>query len=479
MEKNNVLHIVMFPWLAIGHLRPFLDLSKILAQKGHKISFVSTPRNIQRLQKIPSNLVHLIDLVTFTLPEVENLSPHEESSMDIPTSKAQFLKIAFDLLKSDLLTFLENTKPKPDWILYDYASYWLPSLATELRISTAYLSLFSAAFMAFLGPPSFLISGEDGRSKGEDYTVVPKWVPFESDVAYRLHEIMKNVDGESGIESGTSDSVRFGVSIAECDLVLIRTSIEFEPEWFHLVCELYKKPVVPVGLLPPCEIDNNNTEFNDDDEWGYVKEWLDKQKVSSVVYVALGSEAVLSQEEVSKLAHALERSGLPFFWVLREPPWLGYGSQLQLLPDGFIERVKSRGIVHVGWVPQVKILRHSAVGGFLTHCGWNSVIEALGCGRVLILFPVMNDQGINARFLKGKKVGFEIPRDEKDGTFTIESVADLLRMAMVSQEGESVRNNAKEMMRLFGNGIRNDKYIENFVSQLENIRASHLMVKEF
>ncbi|KAK1369011.1 UDP-glycosyltransferase 91C1 [Heracleum sosnowskyi] len=471
MEKNKVLHIVMFPWLAIGHLRPFLLLSEILAQKGHKISFVSTPRNIQRLPKIPSNLVHLIDLVTFALPQVENLSPHEESSMDIPNSKAQFLKIAFDLLKSDLLTFLENTRPKPDWILYDYASYWLPSLASELGISTAYLCLFSAAFMAFLGPPSFLISGEDGRSKGEDYTVVPKWVPFQSDVAYRLHEIMKNVDGESGNESGTSDSVRFGLSLAECDLVLIRTSIEFEPEWFHLVCELYKKPVVPVGLLPPCD---NKTEFNDDDdESGYIREWLDKQKVSSVVYVALGSEAVLSQEELSKLAHALERSELPFFWVLREPPWLGNGSQLQLLPDGFIERIKSRGIVHVGWVPQVKILSHSAVGGFLTHCGWNSVIEALGCGRVLILFPVMNDQGINARILKGKKVGFEIPRDEKDGTFTVESVADLLRMAMVSQEGESVRSNAKEMMRLFGNGIRNDKYIENLVSQLENIRASH------
>lgn len=471
MEKNKVLHIVMFPWLAIGHLRPFLHLSKILAQKGHKISFVSTPRNIQRLPKIPSNLVHLIDLVTFALPQVENLSPHEESSMDIPNSKAQFLKIAFDLLKSDLLTFLENTRPKPDWIFYDYASYWLPSLASELGISTAYLCLFSAAFMAFLGPPSFLISGEDGRSKGEDYTVVPKWVPFQSDVAYRLHEIMKNVDGESGNESGTSDSVRFGLSLAECDLVLIRTSIEFEPEWFHLVCELYKKPVVPVGLLPPCD---NKTEFNDDDdESGYIREWLDKQKVSSVVYVALGSEAVLSQEELSKLAHALERSELPFFWALREPPWLGNGSQLQLLPDGFIERIKSRGIVHVGWVPQVKMLSHSAVGGFLTHCGWNSVIEALGCGRVLILFPVMNDQGINARILKGKKVGFEIPRDEKDGTFTVESVADLLRMAMVSQEGESVRSNAKEMMGLFGNGIRNDKYIENFVSQLENIRASH------
>ncbi|WOG84936.1 hypothetical protein DCAR_0104122 [Daucus carota subsp. sativus] len=471
MEKNNVLHIVMFPWLAIGHLGPSLRLAKILARKGHKISFISTPRNIQRLPKIPSDLVHLIDLVTFPLPQVENLSPHEESSMDIPNSKAQFLKIAFDLLKSDLLTFLENSRPKPDWILYDYASFWLPSLAAELGISTAYLCLFSAAFMGFLGPPSFLMSGEDGRLKGEDYTVVPKWVPFESDVAYRLHEVMKNFDGESGNESRTSDSVRFGASIAGCDLVLIRTSIEFEPEWLHLVSELYKKPVVPVGLLPP-----SSNEFDyDDDECGYIKEWLDKQKVNCVLYVALGSEAVLSQEELSQLAYALERSELPFFWVLREPPWLGNGSQLQVLPEGFIQRVRGRGIVHVGWVPQVKILSHSAVGGFLTHCGWNSVIEALGYGRVLILFPVMNDQGINARLLNRKKVGFEIPRNEKDGTFTIDSVADLLRMAMVSQEGESVRNNAKEIKDLFAEGVENDKYIANFVSQLESIRASHLM----
>ena len=42
---------------------------------------------------------------------------------------------------------------------------------------------------------------------------------------------------------------------------------------------------------------------------------------------------------------------------------------------------------------------------------------------------------------------------------------------MVSQEGESVKYNAEEMMGLFGNGIENDKYIANFVSQLEHIRA--------
>ena len=92
--------------------------------------------------------------------------------------------------------------------------------------------------------------------------------------------------------------------------------------------------------MPP-----SNKEFNDVNECDYAKEWLDKQKDSSVLYVAPGSEAVLSQQEFSKLAHALERSKLP---------WLGNGSQLQLLPDRFTERVKSRGIVHGIWVPQVK-----------------------------------------------------------------------------------------------------------------------------
>lgn len=78
--------------------------------------------------------------------------------------------------------------------------------------------------------------------------MVPKWVPFPSSIAYHLHEVLRNVTGESGIESGTPDQVRLGASIDGCDLVLLRTSIQFEPEWFNHVCELYQKPVVPVGF---------------------------------------------------------------------------------------------------------------------------------------------------------------------------------------------------------------------------------------
>ncbi|XP_023750844.1 UDP-glycosyltransferase 91C1 [Lactuca sativa] len=464
----KTLHIVMFPWLAMGHLIPFFHLSKILAEKGHKISYISTPRNLSRIPKIPPKLTHNIKLVSLPFPNVESLPEHAESSMDIPHQKAQFLKIAFDLLESPLVIFLESTTPKPDWIIFDYASHWLPSVASKLGVSTGYFSLFTAATQAFLGPPSQLLNDKvKQRSTVEDFCRVPEWVPPDSNIVYRPHEIMKYSEGAVGNESGVSDTVRFLSSIDGCDLVLFRTSVEFEPLWFQLVCELYQKPVIPVGVLPPSLENHELDDYgNCDVEIGELTRWLDEQQVNSVVFVALGSEAVLSDAELTELALGLERSGLPFFWVIRK----SITDSIQTLPDGFLSRVKGRGIVYAGWVPQVRILSHFAIGGFLTHCGWNSVIEGLAFGRVLICFPVMNDQGLNSRLLSGKKLGVEIPRIETDGSFTSEALAESIIVAMVSEEGEVLRANAREMKREFGDVSKNDHYIDACIRHLVEMR---------
>lgn len=193
-EQGKLLHIVMFPWLAIGHLKPFFQLSKYLARKGHKISFISSPRNLERAIKVPQHLSHLITLISIPLPAVEHLPAGAESSMDVPHVKQQLLKVALDLLHPNIRSFLQNATPKPDWIVYDYASHWLPPLAHQLSISTAYFSLFTAAFMAFLGPPSAMMSEEHGRSAAEDYTVVPHWIPPPSNMAFRLHEMTRNME---------------------------------------------------------------------------------------------------------------------------------------------------------------------------------------------------------------------------------------------------------------------------------------------
>lgn len=276
---------------------------------------------------------------------------------------------------------------------------------------------------------------------------------------------------EEGIEcdSGTSTPVRFGLSIDGSEIVIFRSCVEFEPEWFDLIHQLYNKPVIAVGGLPMKDEDGDGDGDEEDEEWVRIKEWLDMREESSVVYAALGTEATLSHKEAHELALGLEQCGLPFFWVLNRD------YVLEMLPRGFCDRVKDRGMVYTKWAPQVKILSHRAVGGFLTHCGWNSVTEALGFGRVLILFPVMNDQGLNARLLVEKKVGVEIRRDERDGAFTSGGVAETVRAAMVDEEGRGVRENARKMKDLFGdNKSRNECYIDNLVRQMAQTRCTML-----
>ncbi|KAL5714049.1 hypothetical protein ACHQM5_016062 [Ranunculus cassubicifolius] len=461
MEDESRLHVVLIPWLAMGHLIPFLELAKLLARKGIQISFLSTPKNIKRLPEIPSDISSLIYLVEISLPQVEGLPEDAESTIDLPINKVTYLKKAFDGLKVPLTSFLESSVP--NWIIYDFAVHWLPPIAKRLGVPCAFFSLVNAAATVWTGPPSVLLGlEEDPRKSLEALLSVPKWVPFPSKVVFRLHEALRLVKSSIENVADVSESYRFGASIQGCDVVFIRSCIEFEPDWIRLLEEdIFKKTVIPVGLLPP------QVKGRSDEKWGEISEWLDKQKQDSVVYVAIGTEAAMCQDEVTELALGLELSELSFFWVIRNLPGLS-GEESLTLPDGFEDRVRGRGFVSRGWAPQVSILAHSSVGGFLTHCGWNSIIESLGFGRVLILLPFVAEQGLNARTLEEKMIGLEIPRNEHDGSFTREGVAGSLRKVMVDEEGEIFRTNAREMRGIFGNNHLQSRYIDNFVKYLRD-----------
>ncbi|XP_074267737.1 UDP-glycosyltransferase 91C1-like [Silene latifolia] len=465
MKASKSLKVVMVPWLAMGHLTPFLELSKSLAKNGLQVYFVTTPNNIARLPKLPPNLTSSITLVSIPLPHLDGVPDQAESSMDVPSILQPLLKMRFDLLESPISAFLEEVQP--DWILYDFTSYWIPTMAAKMGVSCAYIALFNAASLSFIGPPSALLGNV--RSSLDDYTVVPCWIPFESDIAYRPYEVVK-FEHSVDARIATSDTVRFGNSIAGCDFVGIRTSPEFEPIWINLLEKLYGKIVLPIGFLFP-DCNNDDNEDLNCDNWAFFKEWLDRHEPGSVLYVAFGSESSLTQEEVYELGFGLEHSGVPFVLILQDPP----GSDknvIDMLPEGFVGRVAGRGLVHRGWAPQVKILRHQAIRGFLSHCGWNSVIEGLGLGRVLVLLPVMNDQGLVARLLVGQGLGVEIERGEKDGALRSESVIKAVRLAMVEKEGEEVRIKCRNMTSVFGDNKLNDGYIEAFVSYLEENKKS-------
>jgi hydroquinone glucosyltransferase len=184
--------------------------------------------------------------------------------------------------------------------------------------------------------------------------------------------------------------------------------------------------------------------------------WLDKQQSCSVLYVSFGSGGTLSQEQIVELALGLELSNHKFLWVVRAPSNSANAAYLsaqndvdplQFLPSGFLERTKEKGLVIPSWAPQIQILSHSSVGGFLTHCGWNSILESVVHGVPLITWPLFAEQKMNAVLLsEGLKVGLRTRVNENDIVERLE-VAKVIKYLMEGEEGEKLRNNMKELKR--------------------------------
>ncbi|KAL6331250.1 hypothetical protein AAG906_009678 [Vitis piasezkii] len=362
-KEHQKLHIAVFPWLAFGHFLPFLRLSNHLAQLGHRISFISTPKNLHRLSQIAPNLSSLVTMVPLPLPPVHGLPDSVESTSELLFRLVPYLKRAYDQLQPPLTEFLQNSDV--NWLIHDFVPHWLPQVATRLGINSVFFSIFNASVLAFLGSPEELLRRD--QQPLEDLTV----------------EVIHH---QECMDSDASDFFRFAKVIEGCRFVAIRSCPEFESDSLSLLQKLYRKPT-------------------------------------------------------------------------RDDPII----------TGFEARVSGRGLVWVGWDPQKRIMAHPSIGGFLTHCGWSSVTEALGSGRVLILFPgACSDQGLMARLLVGKQVGLEIPRNEQDGSFTSDSVSESIRRVMVEEEGEQLKRNAWAMKEIFGNVQLQNKYLDEFTRVLES-----------
>ena len=136
-----------------------------------------------------------------------------------------------------------------------------------------------------------------------------------------------------------------------------------------------------------------NKRLTDDEDDGVTQfkseeciKWLDDKPKQSVVYVSFGSVVVLNEEQIEEIAYGLSDSESYFLWVLREET---------KLPKDFAKK-SEKGLV-IGWCSQLKVLAHEAIGCFVTHCGWNSTLEALSLGVPVVAMPYWSDQSTNAK----------------------------------------------------------------------------------
>jgi hydroquinone glucosyltransferase len=185
---------------------------------------------------------------------------------------------------------------------------------------------------------------------------------------------------------------------------------------------------------------------------------LDEQPDESVLYVCLGSGGTLSAEQTAELAAGLEASRQRFLFVVRIPSdkdssasffditaKLGGYDPLSYLPEGFVERTRRVGLCVPMWAPQVEVLNHHAVGGFLSHCGWNSTLEAAAARVPVLAWPLYPEQWLNAVILS-ERVGLAL-RPSVDGVVPRDEVAAVVRELLLGEKGGAARVKARQLQQ--------------------------------
>ncbi|KAL0322166.1 UNVERIFIED_CONTAM: Beta-D-glucosyl crocetin beta-1,6-glucosyltransferase [Sesamum calycinum] len=220
-----------------------------------------------------------------------------------------------------------------------------------------------------------------------------------------------------------------------------------------------ERKIVPVG--PLVSADPSPDDGNSD-----LMEWLGKKGEFSTVFVSFGSEYFLKREEIEEIAYALEAlSNVNFLWVVRFPGDEEKRVQDEL-PGGFLERTQERGKIIEKWAPQAKILGHPSVGGFVSHCGWNSLMESIHFGVPIIAMPKQFDQPVNAKLVVELGVGVGVDRDER-GRFTREEIGKVIKDVVVGKIGQELRRKVWEKRELLrANG---EEEIDGLVQEIAQL----------
>lgn len=231
--------------------------------------------------------------------------------------------------------------------------------------------------------------------------------------------------------------------------------------------------MVAVGPLLPSEMFKESVRDLSNDQSSSYSRWLDSKTESSVIYVSFGTMVELSRKQIGELAGALIEGKRPFLWVItdksnREAKLEGEDeSEIEKIA-GFRHELEEVGMI-VSWCSQVEVLRHRAVGCFVTHCGWSSTLESLVLGVPVVAFPMWSDQPTNAKLLEELwRTGVRV-RENEEGLVERGEIRRCLE-AVMDEKLVELRENAEEWRRLAVEAGREggscDKNIEAFVDEI-------------
>ncbi|XP_028782160.1 UDP-glycosyltransferase 73C3-like [Neltuma alba] len=455
-QKLHQLHFVLIPLMAPGHLLPMVDLARLLARRNVKVTIMTTPLNAARVRANIDREIQSgssISVQHFRFPNAEAGLPEGCESIDTLPSMDLLLNFAkaMCLLQEPVEEVFEKLiSPSPTCVIHDKYLPFVADIAKKLQVPR----------ITFDGTSCFTLLCDNSLYNSEVYENLSESEPFVvPGLPHRIVFKKSQLPEWFTLNRGQDVSV-LREKTRKCEEeaygVIVNSFEEFEEEYvkeYRRVTGRKVWCVGPVSLSNKDDLDKtqrgkpDSNEKEEEEEGQYLK-WLDSWPARSVIYVCLGTLNFVPPEQLMELGLGLEATKRPFIWVLRDSYKREEMDKL-LKEDGLEERVKGRGLIIRGWVPQVLILSHTAIGSFLTHCGWNSTLEGISNGLPLITFPLSSDQFYNEKVIVqlleiGARVGAEIAvhlgEEDKYGVqVKREKVKEAIEKVMGEEDEESER----------------------------------------
>ncbi|KAI5564053.1 hypothetical protein POPTR_014G041800v4 [Populus trichocarpa] len=437
-------HVAIMPSPGIGHITPLLEIAKrLVVLHDFHVSFIviatneasAGQGNLLQSSTLPPGL----DVVY--LPTVDVFAV-TTNGMPLAARLCAIVEEAIKSLKS-VLVKLGKIKA----VVVDLFCTQAFDICSELSIPAYLFFTASIALLNF----SLYLPTLDREVEGE-FVDLPEPVKVPGCPPIRPEDLLDQVKNRKIDEYKwyLFHSSRFHLGAG----IFLNSWEDLEPANFKAITEdpffkqIHTPPVHPVG--PLIKIEEPLTASDAD-----CLAWLDKQPPNSVLFVSLGSGGTLTVEQLTELAWGLELSHQRFIFVVRMPTnssasaaFFNAGSDVSdpktYLPTGFLERTQERGLVVPSWAPQVLVLKHPSTGGFLTHCGWNSTLEAVTHGMPMIAWPLYAEQRMNATIL-AEEIGIAIKPVAEPGASLVgrEEVERVVRLAIL--EGKEMRKKIEEL----------------------------------
>ncbi|GJV40277.1 hydroquinone glucosyltransferase-like protein [Tanacetum coccineum] len=438
-------HVAIFPSPGMGHLIPLAELAQRLLQHHRLFATFIIPTVVGATIKPQNDILNTMpeNISSIFLPPVDLNDIHDDATAE--TRIALTMGRSFHALRETLAELVRASK-RPTAFVVDVFGPPSFDIVKEFNIPPYIFCPVSAMSVISLFYTPILDKMYDCELRD-----LPEPLRLPGCVPFRGSEMSEPLqDKKSEIYKQILHLLNlFSLSKG----VLVNSFYELEPSAFKALeeGEWCKPEVYSVGpLIRP----GSKNQTGDGIE---CLKWLDKQPVGSVLFVSFGSGGTLSQHQLNELAFGLEQSGQRFVWVVKSPheksnaSYFNAQSHLDpfgFLPDGFLDRVKDQGLVVASWVPQIEILSHGSTGGFLTHCGWNSILESVVNGVPMIAWPLFAEQRMNAVLLTdGLGVAYRVKVDEK-GLVGRDEIDKCVRNLIAGEDGRKMKLKVSELKDL-------------------------------